>query len=169
TGRGLAAGRWGVSVGHASETVSGLDEMSDHLLASGVTTGHQEQRGRRPRPGQLPGRSRGTTEIQTAVAEHAGNGGETVGVSEQCTVFEPGVVVEIVGYDPGEGHAEPGVLIPGVGLPALLLREDGVLPLAPGAGGGLPDGEVRVFQEPVVGIYEISVPVGGRHGLPEAF
>src|SRR5437588_728489 len=72
----------GRSVGHASETVSGLDEMGDHLLAFGVTTGHQEQFGRRPRPGQLPGRGRGTTEIQTAVNEHAGNAGETVGVSE---------------------------------------------------------------------------------------
>ena len=63
---------------------------------------------------ELPGGIDGTAEVETAVDEYAGNASNPMGAVEELILVQPGVVVEVVGDEPGEGHAEGRIVVAGI-------------------------------------------------------
>src|SRR6266511_6360504 len=88
-----------------------------------------------PRPSELPCRGRRAAEIEATVDQDPRDPGETVCLAQQDAMREPGVVMEVVRDDPGEGHPEPPVVIPRVGLVTRLQRDHRLFPIAPVARG----------------------------------
>ena len=70
----------------------------------------------RPRLSQLLGCGKRSTVVELAVDQHRGNAVQTVGVPDDLSGFEPDPVVEVVGDDAGEPHAESSILVSGIRL-----------------------------------------------------
>ena len=121
------------------ELISRLDDTGNHLVSANMPRPHEVELRFWPRLGQEPRDVRRSADVESAVDERRRNAGEEFGVLQQLPVVEPRGVAEIVSHDAGERHSERGIGIPRVRGPALLERDDRVLPVAPVTGRLLTD------------------------------
>src|SRR5919109_121709 len=90
--------------------------------------------------------------------------GHPVRLLQQLAIGQPGLMVEVVADDAGEGDAEGRVGVARVGRPARLERDQRVLPGAPVARGLLAHRHVWLLVEQVVvGSHQVAVARSGRH------
>ena len=130
---------------------------------------NEAQLGVRPGPREEPGDVGRSAEVEQAVDEDSADAGQPSGVAKQFTVVEPGGVREVVRTEAGESHPKVRVEVAGVRCPAVLERDDRILPVAPILRCLDPHGRIGVgVQKPVVSrnkVVRITAALAKAHPL----
>ena len=87
--------------------------------------------------------------------------------SQQLAVFQPGLVVEVMGDDPGKCERKVGILETLCKSGPRGRLRSCRLPQAPGFGRALPDHGIRTVQQSVVNVDDIARAIGGWYGGQE--
>jgi len=78
------------------ERVSRVDEPTDHLVATNVSSADQMECGVWPCLCEKPRHVRRAADIESTMNENSGDARQTHGVPEQLVILEPGGVMEVV-------------------------------------------------------------------------
>src|SRR3984893_6009683 len=100
---------------------------------------------------ELPGGIRWAADVEAAVDEHSRDPGEPMRITNELVVVEERCVAPVVRHDPGEAHAEAGIVVTGVVSMPGGRTDVGVFPLTPSLRRHLAGLRVRGMQAPVAG------------------